>query len=190
MQLRQDNSEGNIYNMVGFQTNLKFGEQKRVFSMIPGLENAEFVKYGVMHRNTYINSTKLLDETYNLKSNPNIFFAGQITGVEGYVESISSGMVAALNAINKFKNEKISCNENEISNGKGYNSDEKVIFSEYTVIGALAKYISTENDRFQPMNANFGILPALEGKKIRDKKERYLKLAERSLKYFEKTINK
>ena len=181
VQLRQDNSEGNIYNMVGFQTNLKFGEQKKVFSMIPGLENAEFVKYGVMHRNTYINSTKLLDETYNLKSNPNIFFAGQITGVEGYVESISSGMVVALNTINKFKNEKNSCNENEISNGKGYNSDEKVIFSEYTVIGALAKYISTENDKFQPMNANFGILPALEGKKIRDKKERYLKLAERSL---------
>ena len=190
VQLRQDNKEGTIFNMVGFQTNLKFGEQKKVFSMIPGLENAEFVKYGVMHRNTYINSTKLLDETYNLKSNPNIFFAGQITGVEGYVESISSGMVAALNAINKFKNEKNSCNENEISNGKGYNSDEKVIFSEYTVIGALAKYISTENDRFQPMNANFGILPALEGKKIRDKKERYLKLAERSLKYFEKTIYK
>ena len=158
--------------------------------MIPGLENAEFVKYGVMHRNTYINSTKLLDETYNLKSNCNIFFAGQITGVEGYVESISSGMVAALNAIKKFKNEKKSCNENEILNNKGYDSDEKVIFSEYTVIGALAKYISTENDKFQPMNANFGILPALEGKKIRDKKERYLKLAERSLKYFEKTINK
>lgn len=102
VQLRQDNSEGTIYNMVGFQTNLKFGEQKRVFNMIPGLENAEFVKYGVMHRNTYINSTKLLDNTYNLKSNPNIYFAGQITGVEGYVESISSGMVAALNAINCF----------------------------------------------------------------------------------------
>ncbi len=102
VQLRQDNSEGTIYNMVGFQTNLKFGEQKRIFSMIPGLENAEFVKYGVMHRNTYINSTKLLDETYQLKQNPNIFFAGQITGVEGYVESISSGMVAGLNAINCF----------------------------------------------------------------------------------------
>ena len=102
VQLRQDNSEGTIYNMVGFQTNLKFGEQKRVFSMIPGLENADFVKYGVMHRNTYINSTELLDETYNLKLNPNIYFAGQITGVEGYVESISSGMVAALNAINCF----------------------------------------------------------------------------------------
>ena len=102
VQLRQDNSEGTIYNMVGFQTNLKFGEQKRIFSMIPGLENAEFVKYGVMHRNTYINSTKLLDETYQLKQNPNIFFAGQITGVEGYVESIYSGMVAGLNAINCF----------------------------------------------------------------------------------------
>ena len=158
--------------MVGFQTNLKFGEQKRVFSMIPGLENAEFVKYGVMHRNTYINSTKLLDETYNLKSNPNIYFAGQITGVEGYVESISSGMVAALNAVSDFKNEV----QNHFQN--------KIVFSEYTVIGALAKYISTENDKFQPMNANFGILPELEGKKIRDKRERYTKLAERSLKYF------
>lgn len=102
VQLRQDDKQASIYNLVGFQTNLKFGEQKRVFSMIPGLENAEFVKYGVMHRNTYINSTKLLDETYNLKSNRNIYFAGQITGVEGYVESISSGMVAALNASAKF----------------------------------------------------------------------------------------
>ena len=102
VQLRQDDKQASIYNLVGFQTNLKFGEQKRVLSMIPGLENAEFVKYGVMHRNTYINSTKLLDETYNLKSNKNIYFAGQITGVEGYVESISSGMVAALNASAKF----------------------------------------------------------------------------------------
>lgn len=102
VQLRQDDKQASIYNLVGFQTNLKFGEQKRVFSMIPGLENAEFVKYGVMHRNTYINSTKLLDETYNLKSNKNIYFAGQITGVEGYVESISSGMVTALNASAKF----------------------------------------------------------------------------------------
>ena len=102
VQLRQDNSEGTIFNMVGFQTNLKFGEQKRVFSMIPGLENAEFIKYGVMHRNTYINSSKLLDETYNLKANNNIFFAGQITGVEGYVESISSGFVAGINAVEIF----------------------------------------------------------------------------------------
>lgn len=169
VQLRQDNSEGTIYNMVGFQTNLKFGEQKRVFSMIPGLENAEFVKYGVMHRNTYINSTKLLDETYNLKSNNNIYFAGQITGVEGYVESISSGMVAALNAIADFKD------------GERNHYNNRVIFPKYTVIGALAKYISTPNEKFQPMNANFGILPELEGKKIKDKKARYAMLAERSL---------
>ena len=167
VQLRQDNKQASIYNIVGFQTNLKFGEQKRVFQMIPGLEEAEFIKYGVMHRNTYINSSKLLDETYNLKNNNNVYFAGQITGVEGYVESISSGMVAAINAVNQIK-------------GK----EEKIIFSENTVIGALSKYISTPNERFQPMNANFGILPELEGRKIRDKKERYAKLAERSLGYF------
>ena len=162
VQLRQDNVEGSIYNIVGFQTNLKFGEQKRVFSMIPGLENAEFIKYGVMHRNTYINSTKLLDNTYNLKSNENIFFAGQITGVEGYVESIASGMVAALNACGK------------------YQKKEKIIFPEVSMIGALAKYISTENDKFQPMNANFGIVPELEIK-IKDKKLKYGKLADRGL---------
>ncbi len=169
VQLRQDDKQASIYNLVGFQTNLKFGEQKRVFSMLPGLENAEFVKYGVMHRNTYINSTELLDETYNLKQNNNIYFAGQITGVEGYVESISSGMVSAINAVNDFtkKQEK--------------HDDHKITFSEYTVIGALAKYISTPNTKFQPMNANFGILPELEDKKIKDKKERYKKLAERSL---------
>lgn len=166
VQLRQDDKEANIYNLVGFQTNLKFGEQKRVFSMIPGLENAEFVKYGVMHRNTYINSSVLLDETYNLKSNSNIYFAGQISGVEGYVESICSGLVSALNAINKFKNE------------------DKIIFSSNTVIGSLAKYISTPNDNFQPMNANFGILPELPGKKIKDKKMRYEMLAKRSLEEF------
>ena len=168
VQLRQDNKQASIYNIVGFQTNLKFGEQKRVFQMIPGLEEAEFIKYGVMHRNTYINSSKLLDETYNLKNNNNVYFAGQITGVEGYVESISSGMVVAINAVNQVK-------------GK----EEKVIFSENTVIGALSKYISTPNERFQPMNANFGILPELEGRKIRDKKERYAKLAERSLENFD-----
>lgn len=167
VQLRQDNKQASIYNIVGFQTNLKFGEQKRVFQMIPGLEEAEFIKYGVMHRNTYINSSKLLDETYNLKNNNNFYFAGQITGVEGYVESISSGMVAAVNAVNQIKGKK-----------------EKIIFSENTVIGALSKYISIPNERFQPMNANFGILPELEGRKIRDKKERYAKLAERSLGYF------
>ena len=172
VQLRQDNKQASIYNIVGFQTNLKFGEQKRVFQMIPGLEEAEFIKYGVMHRNTYINSSKLLDETYNLKSNNNVYFAGQITGVEGYVESISSGMVAAVNAVNQIKGKK-----------------EKIIFSENTVIGALSKYISTPNERFQPMNANFGILPELEGRKIRDKKERYAKLAERSLGNFNFAIN-
>lgn len=164
VQLRQDDKQASLYNIVGFQTNLKYGEQKRIFRMIPGLERAEFVKYGVMHRNTYINSSQLLDETYQLKTIPNLYFAGQITGVEGYVESISSGLVAGLNASDVF-----------------LNKVKKHCFSEYTVIGALAKYISTTNAKFQPMNANFGILPELEGKKIRDKKERYSKLAERSL---------
>ena len=142
--------------------------------MIPGLEKSEFIKYGVMHRNTYINSPTLLDQTYNLKSNTNIYFAGQITGVEGYVESISSGMVAALNAVNQLEKNRTKKTETE-------KTKEKIIFSENTIIGSLAKYISTKNEKFQPMNANFGILPELEGKKIKDKKERYLKLAERSL---------
>ena len=157
VQLRQDNKEGTLFNMVGFQTNLKYGEQKRVFSMIPGLENANFVKYGVMHRNTFINSPDLLDETYNFKKNRNIYFAGQITGVEGYVESISSGFVAGINAVKKFLNK------------------EKSIYPNETVIGALANYISSKKENFQPMNANFGILPELS-EKIRDKKERYQKL--------------
>lgn len=163
VQLRQDNKDATIYNIVGFQTNLKFGEQKRVFSMIPGLENAEFAKYGVMHRNTFINSTKLLDRTYQLKKNKNIYFAGQITGVEGYVESISSGLVAGINAVKQLRQE------------------EKIEFSEYTMIGALAQYISTSNEKFQPMNANYGILPELEGKKISDKKLKYGKLSDRAL---------
>ena len=167
VQLRQDNGAASLYNLVGFQTNLKYGEQKRVFSIIPGLENAEFIKYGVMHRNTYINSSYLLDNTYNLKKSPNIYFAGQITGVEGYVESISSGLVAGINAAYQ------------------YNNDTKKEFSEYTMIGALAKYISTENDKFQPMNANFGIVPEL-GEKIKDKKLKYGKLADRALEYLEK----
>ena len=170
IQLRQDDTNGIIYNIVGFQTNLKFGEQKRVFSLIPGLESAEFVKYGVMHRNTYINSTKLLDNTYNLKSNSNIFFAGQITGVEGYVESISSGMVAAINACAKYKKE------------------VKVVFPTETMIGALANYISTENDKFQPMNANFGIVPELKNK-IRDKREKCKILADRGLTALKNKIN-
>ena len=171
IQLRQDNSEGNLYNIVGFQTNLKFGEQKRVFSMIPGLENSEFVKYGVMHRNTYINSTNLLDSTYKLKTSNNIYFAGQITGVEGYVESISSGMVAALNAVEQYNK-----------------TDKKIEFSKYTVIGALAKYISTPNDKFQPMNANFGILPELD-EKIRDKKLKYQTLGNRAIEEIKNNIN-
>ena len=162
VQLRQDNNEGTLYNLVGFQTNLKYGEQKRLFSMIPGLNNANFVKYGVMHRNTYINSVNLLDETYNLKKDKRIFFAGQITGVEGYVESIASGFVAGINAAENFLNK------------------EKIIFNEKTMIGALNKYISSNKENFQPMNANFGILPELDVK-IKDKKERYRLLADRSL---------
>lgn len=164
VQLRQDNKEGTLYNLVGFQTNLKFGEQKRVFSMIPALKNAEFVRYGVMHRNTYINAPKLLDNTFNLKGTK-IFFAGQISGVEGYVESIASGMVAAINAVQMIEKK------------------EKIVFPEETIIGALSTYISTENKNFQPMNANFGILNC--DKKIKDKVQKYTYLAERSLAHFD-----
>ena len=167
VQLRQDNFSASLYNIVGFQTNLKYGEQKRVFSMIPGLANAEFVKYGVMHRNTYINSTKVLDNNYQLKGERNIFFAGQITGVEGYVESIASGLMAGINAV------------------KYVRDDAKFVLPKETMLGALTEYIATENDKFQPMNANFGILPELP-EKIRDKKERYRALAEKSLKLIEK----
>ena len=173
VQLRQDNEMASMYNMVGFQTNLKYGEQKRVFSMIPGLKNAEFIKYGVMHRNTYINSPELLDETYRLKKNKNIYFAGQITGVEGYVESISSGMVAAINASKVYKGE----------------TDSQLIFPQETVIGTLAKYISSPNKNFQPMNANFGILPELD-KKIKDKKQKYEVMAKKSLESMTKLLRK
>ena len=171
VQLRQDDTKASLFNIVGFQTNLKFGEQKRVFSMLPGLENANFVKYGVMHKNTYINSTKLLDSTYNFKNDNRIFFAGQITGVEGYVESISSGFVAAVNAVNMIENQ------------------EKIVFDENNMIGMLAKYISSPNDKFGPMNANFGIMPELD-EKIRDKKERYQKIADRSLEILQKYVKK
>lgn len=167
VQLRQDNKIASLYNLVGFQTNLKFGEQKRIFSMIPGLQNADFIKYGVMHRNIYINSSKLLDETYNLKKNNNIYFAGQISGVEGYVESIASGLVAGINAVLAVRSEKLE-------------DRKKYILPGETVIGALAQYISSPNKNFQPMNANFGILPELE-EKIKDKKERYEKLAKRAI---------
>ena len=205
VQLRQDNSDGTLYNMVGFQTNLKYGEQKRVFSMIPGLNNAEFVKYGLMHRNTFINSPELLDNTYNLKKKTNIYFAGQITGVEGYVESISSGLVASLNAINMYKNiSRALLKDDEIKDiinkaniekkSKTYEFVQslndskkmgKIEFSKNTMIGALADYISTSKENFQPMNANFGILPPLEGEKIKDKKKRYESLSIRALKKIE-----
>ena len=162
VQLRQDDVSASMYNLVGFQTNLKFGEQNKVFSRIPGLEQAEFIKYGVMHRNTYLHSSELLDATYCFKKNPNIYFAGQITGVEGYVESISSGLVVGMNVVNRLQ-------------GK-----EKIIFPKDTMIGALANYIATPNEKFQPMNANFGILPELE-ERIKDKKVKYGKLADRAI---------
>ena len=171
VQLRQDDTEGNIFNLVGFQTNLKYSEQKSVFSMIPGLENAEFVKYGVMHRNTFIDSSHLLTNTYKMKSIKNLYFAGQITGVEGYVESISSGLMAGINAANEF-----------------YGKEEFSLPIE-TMTGALANYISTPNEKFQPMNANFGIVPGLE-KRIKDKKEKYKVLADRALNTLHKIMQK
>ncbi len=163
VQLRRENAEGTMFNLVGFQTNLKFGEQKRVFGMIPGLENAEFVRYGVMHRNSFIDSPRVLCGDYSLKDNPNIFFAGQITGVEGYMESAASGIMAGINAVRRAE-------------GK-----DTIVLDERTMIGALSHYISDESvTNFQPMGANFGILPPVEPK-IRDKKERYKALAERAL---------
>ena len=163
VQLRRENSKGTMFNLVGFQTNLKFGEQKRVFSMIPGLENAEFVRYGVMHRNSFLNSPKLLNSDFSLRSNPNIFFAGQITGVEGYMESAASGIMAGINAVRRAE------------------SEEPLVLSEYNMIGALSQYISDESvTNFQPMGANFGVLPPIEPK-IRDKRERYMALANRAL---------
>ena len=163
VQLRQDNSAGTLYNLVGFQTNLKWGEQKRVFSMIPGLKNAEFVRYGVMHRNTFINSPKLLDKYYRMKKYNKIYFAGQITGVEGYVESASSGIMAGYN---------MAC---DILGKPMPQLNTK------TVTGALSIYISNEsNVNFQPMNANFGIVSGLS-ERIRKKQERYGKIAERAL---------
>lgn len=166
VQLRQDNSEGTLYNIVGFQTHLKWGEQKRIINMIPGLENANIVRYGVMHRNTYLNSPQLLEKTYKLKEEKNIYFAGQMTGVEGYVESAASGIVAALNAL--------------------YNQEDKqIIFPTETMIGAMANYIvDNTNKNFQPMNANFGIIKPLP-ERIKDKKEKYERYANRSLEILE-----
>ncbi len=167
VQLRQDNSEGTLYNLVGFQTNLKWGEQKRVFQMIPGLENADFVRYGVMHRNTFINSPKLLDCHYRMKKYPKVYFAGQITGVEGYVESASSGIMAGYN---------MSC---EMLGKTMPELDAR------TVTGALSTYIASPNSNFQPMNANFGIVTGLT-ERIRKKQERYAKIAERALEEIKK----
>lgn len=166
VQLRQDNAAKSMYNIVGFQTNLKFGEQKRVFSLIPALKNCEFLRYGVMHRNTFINSPKLLDGAYNLKKDENIYFAGQITGVEGYIESASSGFAAGIAAAEK------------ILNGRRF------IFPRFTVIGALAQYVSDESiDNFQPMGANFGIVEAPHEKTRGGKKIIRQKIAEISLEY-------
>ncbi len=166
LQLRREDASGTMYNLVGFQTNLKFGEQKRVFSIIPALKNAEFVRYGVMHRNTFIDSPRHLNSDFSFKGRENLYFAGQITGVEGYMESAAAGILAGLNMARKLK------------------GNEPIKLPDYTMLGALSAYISNETvENFQPMGANFGILPPLE-EKIRDKKLRYEALAQRSLDYF------
>lgn len=172
VQLRQDNTEGTMFNMVGFQTNLKFGEQKRVFSMIPGLENANFLRLGVMHRNTYINSPELLKPTFGMIKFPKVYFAGQITGVEGYVESAASGMMAGINAARKIL------------------GMEEMVLPTSTVTGALSNYITVGavKGRFQPMNANFGIIEHHVGR-IKNKKERYLAIANEALESLEKALN-
>lgn len=163
VQLRRENDKGTMFNLVGFQTNLKFGEQKRVFSMIPGLENAQFVRYGVMHRNSFLNAPQLLNRDYSLRKYPNVFFAGQITGVEGYMESAGSGIIAGINAV-------------RFAQGK-----EPFVPENVTMLGALCDYISDESVKnFQPMGANFGVLPPIEPK-IRDKNERYKALSDRAI---------
>ncbi len=163
VQLRQDDRQATMYNLVGFQTNLKFPEQEKVFSLIPGLENSDFIRYGVMHRNTFINSPAVLNRYYQLETIPRIFFAGQITGVEGYVESASSGLVAGINMAHYVMGKPL------------------IDFTHRTAIGALANYISYKNIRkFPPMNVNFGIMAPLE-KKIRDKRQRNLELGKRAL---------
>ncbi|MBQ8295064.1 MAG: methylenetetrahydrofolate--tRNA-(uracil(54)-C(5))-methyltransferase (FADH(2)-oxidizing) TrmFO [Clostridia bacterium] len=162
LQLRKENNEGTTYNLVGFQTNLKFPEQKRVFSMIPALQNAEFLRYGVMHRNTYIQSPDVLNRDFSFKNNRRMFFAGQITGVEGYVESAASGLLAAIHITDEILKRPTH------------------VFDERTMCGALETHISTPTKDFQPMNANFGILTPMSVR-IRDKKERYRAMAERAL---------
>ncbi|MBQ6804433.1 MAG: methylenetetrahydrofolate--tRNA-(uracil(54)-C(5))-methyltransferase (FADH(2)-oxidizing) TrmFO [Clostridia bacterium] len=162
LQLRQDDAAGTLYNLVGFQTRLKFPEQKRVFGMIPGLENAEFARYGVMHRNTFLNSPGLLDCHYQMIARPGLYFAGQMTGVEGYVESAASGMVAGINLARQLQEKPL------------------VDFTSQTALGALAHYISTPNSSFQPMNVTYGIIDGWPGR-IRNKIQRYEKIAERAL---------
>lgn len=170
VQLRQENQEGTLFNLVGFQTNLKWPEQKRVFSMIPALRNAEFVRFGVMHRNTFINSPKLLNSDLQMINRPGLFFAGQITGVEGYVESAATGIVAGINM-------------NKLSKGQS-----GVSFPRETAIGSLCSYIASPNANFQPMNVNFGLLPPLE-KRIRGKKQRNRLLSERALEQMKSFID-
>ena len=167
LQLRTENADGTLYNLVGFQTNLKFAEQKRVFSMIPALHDAEFVRYGVMHRNTFLDSPRLLTQDFRCRTMPHLFFAGQMTGVEGYMESAASGIMAGKNAVRALRGEAPFCLPKE------------------TMIGALSSYISdsTVTD-FQPMGANFGVLPPLE-EPVRDKKQRYAALAQRALEKLE-----
>ena len=163
MQLRRENREGSLYNLVGFQTNLKFGEQKRVFSMIPGLEHAEFARYGVMHRNTFLDSPRLLDGAFRLRSEERICFAGQITGVEGYIESAMSGILAGKQLARRLR---------------GLPALE---LPRDTMSGALCAYISDESVAgFQPMGCNMGLLPPL-GERVRDKQQRYQMIAERGL---------
>nr|WP_319218518.1 methylenetetrahydrofolate--tRNA-(uracil(54)-C(5))-methyltransferase (FADH(2)-oxidizing) TrmFO [uncultured Trichococcus sp.] len=164
VQLRQDNAAGSLYNIVGFQTHLKWGEQKRILRMIPGLENVEIVRYGVMHRNTFLNSPKILRSTYQSQKRDDLFFAGQMTGVEGYVESAASGLLAGLNAARLAKGQ------------------ECVVFPKETMIGAMSHYITnTDSKHFQPMNANFGIIEPLGGKKIRDKQLKNQMIADKAL---------
>lgn len=168
VQLRAENLEKTMYNIVGFQTHLTFGEQKRVFSMIPGLQNAEFLRYGVMHRNTYINSPGFLDETYMVKSKKGLFFAGQITGVEGYVESSASGLLCGISAALLVKGQ------------------ERFVFSDVSVIGSMAKYVSGYNGAdFQPMNANFGIIAPPDRKVKGGKRGRYDYYATRAIEYID-----
>ncbi len=164
VQLRRENREGTLFNLVGFQTNLKFGEQKRVFSMIPGLENAEFMRYGVMHRNTFINSPELLNADFSMRNNPDIYFAGQITGVEGYMESAASGIIAGISVARRIK------------------GLEPLVLPKDTMTGALSAYISDSfnSGKFQPMGANMGILPDI-GVRIKDKKQKYGVYAERAI---------